>query len=101
MATPDQNEPSDDSSAIASRRADYWKRNIRLVAKLMCVWFAVSLGAGVLFADWLDQFTIPGTGFKLGFWFAQQGSILTFIALIAIYAWRMNKLDREYKDSAD
>jgi putative solute:sodium symporter small subunit len=53
-----------------------------------------SYGAGILLADWLDQFRIAG--FKLGFWFAQQGSIYVFVALIFVYVWRMNKLDREH-----
>ncbi|SFF65188.1 putative solute:sodium symporter small subunit [Fontimonas thermophila] len=72
----------------------YWKANIRLVLVLLAIWFAVSYGAGILFADWLDQFRF--FGFKLGFWFAQQGSIYVFIGLIFYYAWRMNRLDREY-----
>lgn len=72
----------------------YWKANIRLVLWLLAIWFAVSYGAGILFADWLDQFRIGG--FKLGFWFAQQGSIYVFVGLIFYYVWRMNKLDREH-----
>lgn len=72
----------------------YWKANIRLVLWLLAIWFAVSYGAGILLADWLDQFRIAG--FKLGFWFAQQGSIYVFVALIFVYVWRMNKLDREH-----
>ncbi|MES0875190.1 DUF4212 domain-containing protein [Sinimarinibacterium thermocellulolyticum] len=72
----------------------YWKANIRLVLCLLAIWFAVSYGAGILFADWLDQFRIGG--FKLGFWFAQQGSIYVFVGLIFYYVWRMNRLDREH-----
>lgn len=72
----------------------YWKANIRLVMVLLAIWFAVSYGAGILFADWLDQFRIGG--FKLGFWFAQQGSIYVFVGLIFYYVWRMNRLDREH-----
>ena len=72
----------------------YWKANVRLVLWLLAVWFAVSYGAGILLADWLDQFRL--FGFKLGFWFAQQGSIYVFVALIFVYVWRMNQLDREY-----
>lgn len=85
-------QPQTDASAVAARA--YWKANIRLVLWLLAVWFAVSYGAGILFADWLDQFRIGG--FKLGFWFAQQGSIYVFVALIFVYVWRMNKLDREH-----
>ncbi len=72
----------------------YWRANIRLVLLLLAVWFAVSFGAGILLVDWLDQFEL--FGFKLGFWFAQQGSIYTFVALIAVYVWRMSILDRRF-----
>ncbi len=59
------------------------------------MWFLVSYGCGILWVDKLDETTIPGTGFKLGFWFAQQGSIYVFVVLIAIYVVVMNKLDRD------
>ncbi|MBT8451067.1 MAG: DUF4212 domain-containing protein [Deltaproteobacteria bacterium] len=74
----------------------YWKRNLRILFSLLAVWWLVSFGAGILWADSLDSITIPGTGFKLGFWFAQQGSIYVFVALIFIYSWLMNRLDREF-----
>ena len=60
------------------------------------IWFLVSYGCGILFVDALNQIRIPGTGFKLGFWFAQQGSIYVFVVLIFVYVWRMNRLDREH-----
>jgi putative solute:sodium symporter small subunit len=72
----------------------YWKANVRLVLGLLAVWFAVSYGAGILLVDWLNEFRL--FGFKLGFWFAQQGSIYVFVALIFVYVWRMNQLDREH-----
>ncbi len=72
----------------------YWRKNLRRVGILLVIWFSVSLGCGVLLADWLDQFRLGG--FKLGFWFAQQGSIYIFVALIFIYVWLMNRLDREF-----
>lgn len=72
----------------------YWKANIRTVIGSLVVWFLVSYGCGILFADALNAIQIAG--FPLGFWFAQQGSILVFLLLIAFYAWRMNRLDREY-----
>lgn len=75
---------------------DYWRKNVRLVIILLAIWWIVSYGAGILWAGSLDGYTIPGTGFKLGFWFAQQGSIYVFVGLIFGYAWRMNKLDKEY-----
>ena len=74
----------------------YWRANVRLVLLLLAVWFAVSFGAGILFVDVLDRFTLPGTEVPLGFWFAQQGSIYVFVALIFIYVVRMNRMDREY-----
>ena len=70
----------------------YWRRNLRLLAGLLSVWFLVSFGAGILFVDALDEVRIGG--FKLGFWFAQQGSIYTFVVLVVIYVRRMNALDR-------
>ena len=72
----------------------YWRTNLRYLAVLLTIWFVVSYGFGILGVNFLNQFRLGG--FKLGFWFAQQGSILAFLALIFFYAWRMNKLDREY-----
>jgi putative solute:sodium symporter small subunit len=74
----------------------YWRRNLKLVGWLLAIWFAVSYGAGILLAPWLNTVRIPGTGFPLGFWFAQQGSIYVFVALIFVYVVRMNRLDREH-----
>jgi putative solute:sodium symporter small subunit len=72
----------------------YWRDNLSLVLKLLAVWFIVSYGFGILLVDVLNQFTF--FGFKLGFWFAQQGSILTFIVLIFVYVNRMAALDNKY-----
>ena len=83
----------------AKRR--YWKKNLAALGVLLGIWFAVSYGCGILFVDQLDKIRIPGTGFKLGFWFAQQGSIYVFVLLIAIYVRVMNKLDAELLGSAD
>lgn len=77
----------------ATARA-YWKANIRLLVVLMAIWFLVSFGAGILFRPFLDQFHIGG--FPLGFWFAQQGSIYVFIALVFIYTRKMKKLDHDF-----
>lgn len=74
--------------------AEYWRANLRLMAILLAIWFVVSFGAGILFADALDSIRI--FGFKLGFFFAQQGAIYVFVVLIFFYAWRMNRLEREY-----
>ncbi len=72
----------------------YWKFNLRYLAILLSIWFIVSYGFGILLKESLDA--IPLGGFKLGFWFAQQGSIYTFVVLIFIYVRLMNKLDRKF-----
>jgi putative solute:sodium symporter small subunit len=73
----------------------YWRSNVRLIAILLTIWFVVSYGFGILLVEPLNAaatiFDVP-----LGFWFAQQGSILTFVVLIAVYAVRMDKLDDKY-----
>lgn len=76
------------------RRRAYWRRNLRYLAALLAVWFLVSYGCGILLVDQLNRVRIGG--FKLGFWFAQQGSIYVFVALIVVYVRLMNRLDREY-----
>ncbi|WP_425038189.1 DUF4212 domain-containing protein [Primorskyibacter sp. S187A] len=72
----------------------YWAANIRLVKICLVIWAVVSFGFGILLRPLLSGIPVGGT--DLGFWFAQQGSILVFLALIFFYAWRMNKLDAEY-----
>ena len=72
----------------------YWKRNLGLMVKLLVIWFVVSYGCGILLVDVLNQIQIGG--YKLGFWFAQQGSIYVFVALIFYYAKKMGDLDREF-----
>jgi len=85
------------SAADEATRLDlYWRANVRVLAALLSVWFLVSFGCGILFVDALNTVRLPGTGFKLGFWFAQQGSIYTFIVLIFVYVFVMNRLDRRY-----
>jgi putative solute:sodium symporter small subunit len=74
--------------------ARYWRRNVALMAGLLLVWAAVGLGCGVLLADSLNEVRLGG--FPLGFWFAQQGSILVFVLLILVYALVMAKLDRDH-----
>jgi len=80
----------------AEHATAYWKRNLRLLIIFFAIWWVVSYGAGIIFVETLDTITIPGTGFPLGFWFAQQGSIYVFVALIFIYSSLMNKLDKEF-----
>lgn len=72
----------------------YWKENLKYLVILLSIWFVVSYGAGILFKDALN--TIRLGGFKLGFWFAQQGSIYVFVILIFVYVRLMNKLDKKY-----
>lgn len=75
-------------------RQEYWRRNLRLMVVLLAVWLFVSLGLGVLLVEPLNNIVI--LGFPLGLWFAQQGSIYTFLALILIYAVRMDRLDADF-----
>lgn len=77
-----------------SKHASYWSANLRLMALCLTIWFVVSYLFGIILVEPLN--TIKIGGYKLGFWFAQQGSIYTFIALIFFYANRMGKLDREH-----
>ncbi len=76
------------------QKSAYWRRNLVYIAVLLSIWAAVSYGASVIFADALDAITIEG--FPLGFWFANQGSILTFVVLIFVYVKLMNDLDRKF-----
>jgi putative solute:sodium symporter small subunit len=77
----------------------YWKKNLQTLALLLFIWFLVSFGFGILWVEELN--TIRLGGFKLGFWFAQQGSIYSFVVLIFFYVIRMNALDREFKVNED
>lgn len=80
--------------SAASRSGRYWKANLKLVAALLAVWFIVSFGFGILLAEPLNQIRL--FGFKLGFWWSQQGSIYAFIVLIFVYAGLMKRIDRKY-----
>jgi putative solute:sodium symporter small subunit len=72
----------------------YWRKNLQTLFILLIIWFVVSFGCGILFVDQLNAFHLGE--FKLGFWFAQQGSIFVFVILIFVYVVRMNRLDREF-----
>ena len=72
----------------------HWRDNLRLVGSCLAIWFAVSFGFGILAVDVLNRIQVGG--FPLGFWFAQQGSIYVFVALIFFYAWRMSILDKRH-----
>ena len=80
---------------------DYWRSNLRIMAALLALWASVSFGCGILIADWLNRFNLPGTGFPLGFWFAQQGAIVTFVACILLYCIAMNRLDRKHHEQLE
>jgi putative solute:sodium symporter small subunit len=77
-----------------ARRRSYWRKNLQYLAVLLSIWFVVSYGFGILFVDTLDKIRVAG--FKMGFWFAQQGSIYVFVILIFTYVFLMNRLDKEY-----
>ena len=87
-------ETPDNDGEVSANAEAYWRQNIRLLWTLMAVWFAVSFGAGILFRDFLDRFSLGG--YPLGFWFAQQGAIYFFILLIVFYSVRMKQIERHY-----
>lgn len=78
----------------ATTKKAYWRENIKYLIILLIIWFLVSFGCGILFVDTLNQIQIGG--FKLGFWFAQQGAIYSFVVLILAYIILMNRLDKKY-----
>ncbi|MEQ8559205.1 MAG: DUF4212 domain-containing protein [Henriciella sp.] len=82
-----------DESGKARAKA-YWKDTVRLTIGLLVIWFTVSYGAGILLRDWLDQVSIGGA--PLGFWFAQQGSIYVFVALIFYYCFAMRRIEKKH-----
>lgn len=80
-------------------RSLYWRKNLQTIFVCLVIWAFVSLGLGIIWAEALNQFRLGG--YPLGFWFAQQGSIYTFLILIFFYAWRMNRLDKEFNVDED
>ena len=76
---------------------DYWSKNLKYLIILLSIWFTVSFGFGVILVDQLNTFQF--FGFKLGFWFAQQGSIYVFVVLIFVYIYLMNRLDKNFRSS--
>jgi putative solute:sodium symporter small subunit len=76
------------------KKKAYWRANLRLIFKLLSIWFVISYGCGILFVEELNAIQIGG--YKLGFWFAHQGAMYGFVALIFYYAKRMSRLDREF-----
>ena len=98
ITTPDT---PDRESIEGTILRSYWRSNLQLMGILLLVWASVGLGCGVVWADYLNQWELPGTGYPLGFWFAQQGSILIFVLLILIYAILMNRLDKRHHEERD
>jgi putative solute:sodium symporter small subunit len=74
----------------------YWTSNLKIVFSLLVIWFIASFGFGIIFSDTLDQIRLGG--FKLGFWFAQQGSIYIFVIIIFLYVWLMKRLDKKLSE---
>ncbi len=77
----------------------YWEANLRLVGICLVIWFVVSFLFGIILVEPLNAYRLGG--YKLGFWFAQQGSIYTFVLLVFFYAWRMNHLDKKFNVHED
>jgi putative solute:sodium symporter small subunit len=86
-------------SSSPSPMKQYWKKNLQTLAILLSIWFVISFGCGILWVEELNAYRMGG--FKLGFWFAQQGSIYGFVVLIFVYVVRMNRLDQEFKVNED
>lgn len=79
---------------MSKNATKYWKTNVKYVSILLFIWFIVSFGAGIIFKEELDVISVGG--FKLGFWFAQQGSMYLFVIIIFVYIFLMNKLDKKH-----
>ena len=110
MSQKDQQQPDTQPSGapvedLARKAADeighqaYWRANVRTLLSLLLVWFLVSFGCGILWVDALNAYSF--LGWKLGFWFSQQGSIYTFVVLIFVYVFQMNALDRRFNVDED
>ncbi len=82
------------NTSTAEKDASYWSAHVRIITVCLIIWAIVSFGFGILLRPLLSGISVGGT--DLGFWFAQQGSIIVFLALIFFYAWRMNQIDAEY-----
>tara|TARA_B100000965_G_scaffold398872_1_gene417706 strand:- start:273 stop:530 length:258 start_codon:yes stop_codon:yes gene_type:complete len=78
---------------------EYWKSNLKIVFSLLVIWFVASFGFGIIFSNDLDQIRLGG--FKLGFWFAQQGSIYIFVLIIFAYVWLMKRLDKKLSEEEE
>ncbi|MGD8323791.1 MAG: DUF4212 domain-containing protein [Gammaproteobacteria bacterium] len=93
VTSPDLHDPR-----VHELLEEYWRSNLRIMAILLLIWALSSFGCAIVFADWLNQFNLPFTGLPLGFWFAQQGSIVIFVLCILIYCVSMNRLDAKHHE---
>jgi len=93
--------PDPDRPAVRASLKLYWRKNIVLTIILLILWAVAGLGCGVLLADRLNLYKLPGTGFPLGFWFAHQGSIIIFVLLILAYCLLMNRLDTKHHNELE
>jgi len=84
---------------MSNTKKEYWSANLKLIAGLIVIWFVVPFLGGIVFVDLLNEYRLGG--YKLGFWVAQQGAIYMFVALVFIYAWRADVLDKKYSDGGD
>ena len=91
--------PSARSAAEADALKRYWRANVTIMSVLLTIWAVVGLGCGILFADTLNQFKLGG--YPLGFWFAQQGSIMVFVLIILVYCILLNRLDNKHHDELE
>jgi putative solute:sodium symporter small subunit len=82
------------SASPTNSKSNYWRANLSITFKILIIWFLVSFGCGIMFKEELDQFSLGGA--PLGFWMAQQGSIIGFVVLLIIYSFLMNKLDQKH-----
>ena len=82
-----------------TRANRYWEANLKLVLKLLCIWFLVPFAGGIVFVDFLDNYRFAG--FKLGFWISQQGAILAFVGIILLYIRGMDQLDKKFSGHSD
>lgn len=92
---PDSTSPKSTSGPnVATDYRGYWRANLRLIGCLLAIWAVVALGLSLCLAPWLNHWHVGSI--PLGFWWAQQGSILVFVVLVFVYAWRLDRLDRKY-----
>jgi putative solute:sodium symporter small subunit len=101
MADGERTDDQPRDREVRAALARYWRANLRIMAVLLVIWAGVSFGFGILLADWLNQFRLPFSGFPLGFWFAQQGSIVVFVLCILVYCVAMNRLDRRHHEELE